>query len=59
MNLAEMFSTTGSALFYGGIIGAAVSIVIGVISILWFAGAGKRLEKKINSEYSDIPENFK
>lgn len=34
---------------------AAVSIVIGVISILWFAGAGKRLEKKIDSEYSASP----
>lgn len=51
MNFAEMFSTTGGMLFYGGIIGAAVSVVLGLIFAIGFAGAKRRLERKLDSEY--------
>lgn len=53
MNFAEMFSTTGGMLFYGGIIGASVSVVLGVVFLLGFAGAKKRLEWKMDSEYDN------
>lgn len=53
MNLAEMFATTGGKLFYGGIMGAAASIILAVVFIPVFAYSKKRLIKKINAEYSD------
>ena len=53
MNFTEMFSTTGGMLFYVGIIGAAVSIVLGAVFAIGFAGAKKRLERKMNSEYDN------
>jgi hypothetical protein len=43
--------TTGTALFYGGIAGAALSLAASVAAIFVFRGGGKRLKKKLDDEY--------
>ncbi|MBQ5320062.1 MAG: hypothetical protein J6K17_13305 [Oscillospiraceae bacterium] len=51
MNFTELFSTTGSMLFYGGIIGAVFSVVLSLILIPIFSASKKKMLKKIESEY--------
>lgn len=50
-DIAELFVTTGGKLFYGGIAGIALSLVLILILIPVFSSAKKRMIKKINSEF--------
>ena len=43
--------TPGEMLFYGGIAGMAVVIVVSAIVIAVLAGSRKRLRRKLNEEY--------
>lgn len=57
MNITEMFSTTGEVLFYAGIAGTAVSILLLVILMPIFSCEKKKLIRKIEAEYSDKQKN--
>ena len=48
MNLSN-----GEMLFYGGIAGMAVTVIVSVIIVIVLAGSRKRLRKKMNDEYGD------
>ena len=50
-DIAELLATTGGKLFYGGIAGIALSLVLILILIPIFSSAKKRMIKKINSEF--------
>lgn len=50
-DIAELLATTGGKLFYGGIAGIALSLVLILILIPVFSSAKKRMIKKINSEF--------
>ena len=43
--------TPGQMLFYGGIIGIAVVVIVSIIVIAVLAGSRKRLRRKLNDEY--------
>ena len=43
--------TPGELLFYGGIAGMAVVLVVSLIVIAVLAGSRKRLRSKLNEEY--------
>lgn len=51
MDFAEMFGTVGGMFFYGGIVGMAISILLGLLLIPIFAADKKRVNDKISSEY--------
>ena len=51
INFAEMFSTTGSILFYGGIIGGAVSLLLIILFFPFFSVAKKEMNRKIEEEF--------
>lgn len=53
INFSEMFATTGSTLFYGGIAGLALSVMIGLLLIPVFASEKKRVNKKIENEFKN------
>lgn len=42
--------TTGQVLFYGGIIGAAIVIVVSIAVIVYLANGRKKLRNKFDSE---------
>lgn len=50
-DIAQMLATTGGKLFYGGIAGIALSLVLILILIPVFSSTKKRMIKKINSEF--------
>lgn len=56
MNFAEMFGTTGGILFYGGIMGMGVSVILGLLFVPIFVADKKRVIKKINSEFQEKNE---
>ena len=43
--------TPGEMLFYGGIAGMAIVVIISIIVIAVLAGSRKRLRRKLNDEY--------
>lgn len=51
IKLSEMFSTTGGILFYGGIIGGGVSLLLLSIFVPIFSAAKKKMNKKIDKEF--------
>lgn len=56
MNFAEMFGTTGGILFYGGIMGMGVSVILGLLFVPISVADKKRVIKKINSEFQEENE---
>ncbi len=42
--------TTGQVLFYGGIIGAAIVVVVSVVVTIYLANGRKKLRSKFDSE---------
>ena len=46
-----MSFTPGELLFYGGIVGMAVIVIIAVIVVAILFGSRKRLRSKLNDEY--------
>ncbi|MCD7804364.1 MAG: hypothetical protein LUH03_04320 [Oscillospiraceae bacterium] len=51
-----MSFTPGQLLFYGGLLGIAVTAIITIIVIIVLAGSRKRLRKKLNEEYGVSPK---
>lgn len=51
INFAEMFSTLGGTLFYGGIIGVCVSVVLLIIFALTLSISKRKTIRKIESEF--------
>ena len=51
INFMEMFSTLGRTLFYGGIIGVCISVVLMIIFALTLSISKKKTIKKIESEF--------
>jgi type II secretory pathway pseudopilin PulG len=45
--------TPGEMLFYGGIVGMAIVIIVAVIVVAVLAGSRKRLRRKLQEEYGD------
>ena len=43
--------TPGEMLFYGGIAGMAVVVIVSIIVIAILSGSRKRLRRKLNEEY--------
>lgn len=52
INFTEIFSSLGNLLFYGGIICAAISILLIIIFIPTFAAAKRRMIKKIENSFN-------
>lgn len=52
INFAEIFSSLGNLLFYGGIICAAVSILLIIIFIPTFAAAKRKMIRKIEADFN-------
>ncbi len=48
---AQMLATLGGKLFYGGIAGMALAVLLILIFIPAFSAAKKKMIKKINSEF--------
>ena len=46
-----MSFTPGEMLFYGGIAGMAIVLVVSVVVIIILAGSRKRLRRKLSDEY--------
>lgn len=42
--------TTGQILFFGGIIGAAIVVIISIVIILYLANGRKKLRSKFDNE---------
>ena len=54
MDIARIMDfTPGEMLFYGGITGAAIVLVVAIIVIAVLAGSRKRLRRKLNEEYGE------
>ena len=51
--IVDMNLTPGEMLFYGGIAGMAVVVIVSIIVIAILAGSRKRLRQKMNDEYGD------
>lgn len=51
-NFIEIFSSLGNLLFYGGIICAAVSILLILIFIPTFAAAKRKMIRKIEADFN-------
>ena len=45
--------TLGTMLFYGGLAGAALTIVASVIAAILLASGSKRIKNKLNQEYGE------
>jgi type II secretory pathway pseudopilin PulG len=43
--------TPGEMLFYGGIVGMAIALVVAVAVVIVLSGSRKRLRRKLNEEY--------
>ena len=52
IDFSQIFATLGSTLFYCGLGGAALSLIIMLLRAPIFAAEKKRLIKKIDSEYN-------
>lgn len=52
INFIEIFSSLGNLLFYGGIICAAVSILLILIFIPTFAAAKRKMIRKIEADFN-------
>lgn len=52
INFTEIFSSLGNLLFYGGIICAAVSILLFIIFIPTFAAAKRKMIRKIEADFN-------
>lgn len=50
-DIAQMLATTGGKLFYGGIAGMILAVLLILIFIPIFSAAKKKMIKKINSEF--------
>lgn len=50
-DISEMLATTGGKLFYGGIAGMILAVILTLIFIPVFSAAKKKMIRKINSEY--------
>ena len=46
--------TPGEMLFYGGILGMAIVVIVSVILICVMSGSRKRLRRKLSEEYGSI-----
>ncbi|MCM1577922.1 MAG: hypothetical protein NC078_03885 [Ruminococcus sp.] len=55
-DFSQMFSTPGNTLFYGGIIGAAVSVILLTVLTPLFGAAKKKIAKKIDDEFKENGE---
>ena len=53
LDLAHINWTPGSMMFYGGIAGAAATIVAAVIAAIILASGSKRIKNKLNQEYGE------
>ncbi len=51
-----MSFTPGELLFYGGLLGIAITAIATIIVIVVLAGSRKRLRKKLNDEYGVSPK---
>ncbi|MCD7785515.1 MAG: hypothetical protein LUH18_08090 [Oscillospiraceae bacterium] len=51
-----MSFTPGQLLFYGGLLGIAVTLVATIIVIVVLSGSRKRLRRKLNEEYGISPK---
>lgn len=51
-DFAEIFSSIGNMLFYGGIICGALSILLIIIFIPIFAAAKRKMIKKIEADFN-------
>ena len=45
--------TLGTMLFYGGLAGAAATILAAIIAAIALASGNKRIKSKLNREYGD------
>lgn len=45
--------TPGEMLFYGGIAGMAITLVVAIIVIIVMSGSRRRLRKKLKEEYGE------
>ena len=54
MDIAKMFSTMGGVMYYGGIIGTFVSMILLLLFTPVFSAERKRILKKIEREYEEI-----
>lgn len=50
-DIAQMLATTGGKLFYGGIVGMILAVILALIFIPVFFAAKRKMIKKINSEF--------
>ncbi len=51
--------TPGELLFYGGIAGMAVTLIVAIIVIIVMSGSRKRLRRKLKEEYGDENNHVK
>lgn len=52
-NFEEMFATLGGKLFYGGIGGAVIAVILLIILAPVFSFEKKKLIKKLDDEYDN------
>jgi len=45
--------TTGNIMFYGGLAGAAVTLLAAIIAAISLARGNKRIKRKLDQEYGD------
>lgn len=45
--------STGTIMFYGGLAGAAATIIAAIIAVIVLARGNKRIKRKLNQEYGD------
>ena len=46
-----MSFSPGEMLFYGGLAGTALVVIVSIVTVIILAGSKKRLRRKINEEY--------
>jgi len=46
-----MILTPGEMLFYGGITGMVITLIVSIIVIVILSGSRKRLRRKLNDDY--------
>lgn len=57
MSFDEMFATLGNSLFYGGLLGMAASVLLGIIVFIISALDKKRVKRKIELEFSQYSKD--
>jgi len=45
--------TTGTIMFYGGLAGAAATLIAAIVAAIVLAQGNKRIKRKLNSEYGE------